>query len=366
VKGVAADPTPAGPAGTWNARARFLAGLPQESQSALSGLEQGEGWREHSRRCAAAWAALEKRQLRPISEWVAKEIRSSDAGHHSLFYPFSGPDIVYARAFFPDAADYILIGLEPVGSTPPFEGFSATEAASYLSSLRVWLDDVLSLSFFKTEDMKRDVEAGRIDGVLPSLLFLLARDGCAVSEVDRPRVDKSGATVEPTQPGTAPPEDRRLGVLRIRFRGPAGDARTLYYFRFDLSNGSLQARPSFTAFLKRRQPLIGFVKAPSYLMYRPAYSGIRELILDSVQHLLQDDSGIPLQYFDRSLWRLHFYGTYQHPIPLFTDRLQLDLKEVYDKSKEIKPLTFGFGYQVTAAKSNLMWAVKTAGPPVSR
>ena len=34
------------------------------------------------------------------------------------YYPFSGPDFLYADAFFPDASTYILAGLEPTGQIP--------------------------------------------------------------------------------------------------------------------------------------------------------------------------------------------------------------------------------------------------------
>ena len=35
-----------------------------------------------------------------------------------MFYMFSGPDFLYANAFFPNASTYILCGIEPVGPVP--------------------------------------------------------------------------------------------------------------------------------------------------------------------------------------------------------------------------------------------------------
>ena len=94
-------------------------------------------------------------------------------------------------------------------------------------------------------------------------------------------------------------------------------------------------------------------------MHRPTFSIIRDLILDESEHLLQDDSGIPVQYFQDGRWDLTFYGTYSFPISLFAERHQEDLKEIYDKKEEkIKHLPFGIGYQYHKGTSNLMRASK--------
>jgi hypothetical protein len=36
----------------------------------------------------------------------------------TVFYPFSGPDILNALAFFPDGTEYIMFGLESPGRIP--------------------------------------------------------------------------------------------------------------------------------------------------------------------------------------------------------------------------------------------------------
>jgi hypothetical protein len=45
-----------------------------------------------------------------------------------MLYMFSGPDFLYATLFFPNAATYVLAGLEPVGQIPD------------LTSLRRWAE----------------------------------------------------------------------------------------------------------------------------------------------------------------------------------------------------------------------------------
>jgi hypothetical protein len=71
--------------------------------------------------------------------------------------------------------------------------------------------------------------------------------------------------------------------------------------------------------------------------------------------VLQDDSGIPIKYFDESKWELTYYGHFQNPIALFAERQQLDLKEAY-KGEGVRDLPFGIGYQYMKGVSNLMKA----------
>ncbi len=79
-------------------------------------------------------------------------------------------------------------------------------------------------------------------------------------------------------------------------------------------------------------------------------------------YLLQDDSGMPVKYFDRSQWNLKFYGSYTAPIDLFSGDYQPDLREIYQNDKNIKPLNFGIGYKFGVNESNLMLAASKNNP----
>jgi len=204
--------------------------------------------------------------------------------------------------------------------------------------------------------MKQHLEEKEGNGILPILLFFLARTGHEVVGIDRVYIGTNGGVVAsedfrtPRQPGS------HLMARRIRFRTSAGDLRNLYYFPLDLSNYSLRLRPGFAAFIKKNGPFNSLVKAASYLMHRPAFSDVRDLLLTESRYLLQDDSGIPVEHFDKFKWDLRFYGRYAKPIHLFEERRQPVLEQVYQQTQHIPPLSFGFGYRLQADRSNLMLA----------
>lgn len=91
-------------------------------------------------------------------------------------------------------------------------------------------------------------------------------------------------------------------------------------------------------------------------MYYDSFSTIKNVILAQSQHILQDDSGMPLKSFDKQQWGLKFYGNYTQPIALFKNRYQPDLRQIYQSDKSIKPLNFGIGYKFGVNESNLMLA----------
>ncbi|RPJ56080.1 MAG: hypothetical protein EHM23_24485 [Acidobacteria bacterium] len=335
--------------------AHFIAGQPT-GRSPWATLEQTPLWEEHARRCNQAWLRLERNQLSRIRTWSSVELKEATAEARTVFYPFGGPDFLYAQAFFPNASDYILVGLEPAGVLPDWQNFSEENWTDYLTRLLKSLEEVLNLTFFKTDDMKQDLEQKEGSGILPILLFFLARTGHEIVSIDRVYILPNGDVGasenfrKPRRPGI------HFMARRISFQAPAGGPRYLYYFPLDLSNYSLQRRPGFAAFLKKRQSLNSFVKAASYLMFRPAFSDVRSLLVNESDYLLQDDSGVPIEYFEASKWRLRFYGRYDKPIQLFEERHQPALDQYYRQTQHVPSLSFGFGYRLQPDRSNLILA----------
>src|ERR1700710_2734648 len=101
--------TRAEPAASADDTARFLAGLPPSAGSPLAGYTEDAYWKQHARAFDDAWGGLERRQLSKIRTLVSKNFNDPQP---VLFYMFSGPDFLYADAFFPSADTYVMAGLE--------------------------------------------------------------------------------------------------------------------------------------------------------------------------------------------------------------------------------------------------------------
>ena len=332
-----------------NDTARFLAGMEVPAESSLAKFARDPGWQQHARYFDSAWKQLERRQLSKIRPWTEQNLKQRQP---TLFYMFSGPDFVYAEAFFPGASTYVLAGLEPVGPLPEI-----TERTRHsLPSLHASLNTVLNYSFFITADMRGRLGASQLPGTLPILYVFLARAGKTIREVSLVSLDNDGLV-------QAPGAQRTPGV-KIVFSGAEGANRTLYYFRTDLSDGGVR-RSGFLQFCDKFGAGDALLKSASYLMHSDGFSKVRQFVLDHSRTIVQDDSGIPLRSFKPEQWERHPYGTYIGPIEVFGGRGEAKLRELFRRSNPPK-LEFGVGYRWRGHDSNLLVAVKKSAPTASQ
>lgn len=332
-----------------NDTARFLAGMEVSAESPLTKFARDPGSLQHARYFDSAWKQLERRQLSKIRPWTEQNLKQRQP---TLFYVFSGPDFLYADAFFPATTTYVLAGLEPVGPLP-----EVTERTRHsLPHLRASLNTVLNYSFFITAEMRGRLNASQLPGTLPILYVFLARAGKTIRTVSLVSLDKDGNVQEPGGRGTP-------GV-KIVFAGSEGAERTLYYFRTDLSDGGVR-QSGFLQFCEKLGAGDALLKSASYLMHSDGFSKVRQFVLDHSQTIVQDDSGIPLRSFKPEQWELHPYGTYLGPIEVFPSRGQVALRELYRKSRPTK-LEFGVGYRWRGHDSNLLVATKKSAPSASQ
>src|SRR5215467_10957880 len=105
------------PNGQWGPFTEFISGLNSSVYSSLMTMEQQSQWNRYSKAVNSAWKGLQARHLNPIDNWRDRSLKDARTGAVA-FYPFGGPDAANLLAFFPDASEYILTGLEPVGCVP--------------------------------------------------------------------------------------------------------------------------------------------------------------------------------------------------------------------------------------------------------
>jgi len=325
--------------------ARFLAGLPVRN-TPLEGLSRNQAWVDHATEFDSAWKELDARQLSKVRSWSGAFLADASAGKGPMFYMFSGPDILYAQAFFPNASTYVLAGLEPVGAVPDIEHLPPGTLFSGLANLRKSLNSVLSFSFFITKDMKTDLQDTRLSGTLPILYVFLERAGCKIDSVELVGLDKTGAFAKgkAATPG-----------VKIVFFGASGAQQTLYYFETNLANEGIKSQPGLIKFCEGLGTGRSLVKAASYLMHLGDFTTVRDFLLTHSSTIVEDDSGIPVKDFDRAKWSLRYFGNYPGPIDIFKQHAQPDLAAAYHNSHP-PALPFGFGYRWHPSQSSLILA----------
>jgi hypothetical protein len=327
--------------------ARFLAGMPPSAGSPLMPLTKDPWWQRHARFFDSAFGQLEQRQLSKIRTWTDTNLAEP---RPTMFYMFSGPDFLYADAFYPKASTYVLSALEPVGSVPDLTRLPYGGIGSALYNVERSLGSILSFSFFKTREMKTDLRAGEVSGTLPILYVFLARSGKTIRDVSLIALDDKGAAYF----GNENPGRNATRGVRIVFAGSDRQEKTLYYFSTDLSNSGVRSS-GFLKFCATLAPGNSLIKSASYLLHSGNFGTVRDFLLANSATIIQDDSGIPLAFYDPKKWRFFPFGRYAGPIAEFPGKYQPEYADLFRRAQ---PMDFGIGYRWRSYESNLLLSIK--------
>ena len=342
----------------YNDLAKYIAGMKITNSKAIdSSLTNNSSWKEYAANFDKTWLKIDSSKIQKMKEWRATELK--DANTKTVFYPFSGADFFNAFTLFPKAENFIMVGLEPVGTLPSFhKGMSKDSISSYFHKVNTSLYAILNFSFFKTHNMSIDFNNKELNGTIHLIALFIERTGNSIIDVKPAGVDKEGNIFD----YKSFKEQRNSGSLNrgveFDFVGSDNILKKVYYFSVNLENSHLKKNPDFVKMVNNRKGSTTYVKSASYLMHKDVFSDVRNLILDNSNFVLQDDSGIPYKYFKQEVWTPALYGTYSGSISLFTGVFQTDLDEAFKAKTGVKPLKFGIGYKYKEGESNLMYFKK--------
>ncbi|MFT3838859.1 MAG: hypothetical protein QM723_17905 [Myxococcaceae bacterium] len=344
--------------------ARFLAGKGVQPDSRLAAYAKGEVYAGYSEQMKTGWARFAQPNLAELRGWWKK---FAPAKSSTVFYPFSGPDIANALALFPDADTYVLFGLEPPGAIPNAGSMAPDALNDGLNSVRISLDTIFEANFFVTKGMERKLGRTAFNGIAGLLMLFLSLSDCTVTGARKIAVGPESTLVAGTAEDDAikwqsAPRARVPGV-EITFTRAGGKPQVVRYFMLNVDDAALtRTSPNFLPYVKSTGRLATVIKSASYLMHKdsakqqpPTFDQIRAFVLAQSDFVVEDDSGVPLKYFERDQWKLSFHGAYDAPIPMFSNLLQKDLKLEMSKNSTGK-LPFSYGYNRKRGESNLITA----------
>lgn len=341
-----------------NALANIISGI-DDDNTMFDFVKKSEDFKDFSKSFSKRWKSYDTTRIARLKNFRENEISKIVSNQSTLFYPFSGPDILHAQTFFPKADKYVMIGLEPVGSLPVFKKEETDSLESYFQKINTSLNAILKFSFFRTQSMKEDLKNEEINGTLHLLCLFLKRTGNQLASIKPVTVDSLGqiefvSTFEKLQKL----KTNTRGV-EIKFNDINQMPKVLYYFSLNASDAGLKHNQNFSNYLKQMGEINTYLKGASYLMHKDYFSIIRQVILEQSKAIIQDDSGIAFHYFTESKvkWKYYFYGDYTKPIPMFAQHYQRDLDSL-SHLQGSKPLGFGIGYNFRDKNSNFMIAVK--------
>ncbi len=330
--------------------ANFIAGI---ESSTLKDLQDNETYKAYTAHIDTVWKKIEEENLLQIRVWRSENNVAEKEDTGAVFYPFSGPDILYANAFFPDANNYVMIGLEKIGNIPIVDKFKdSTFVYSYLENLLYSLRYTNKVGYFVTRQMQSDFANRNLDGVVHILLFYLARTHHKIVDIERITTDAFGnLKVRKSE------NESKINGIRIKFTDKdKSKIQSLCYFPFDLSDDNLAKNTEFLFFLNSLGKKITYTKSASYILHRNEFSILRKLILQQSKKILQDDTGIPYELVKNQGFKIDLFGNYTKTITDFKFEFQADLKNDLDSQTVRKYLPFKIGYNAWYNETVLIYA----------
>lgn len=341
----------------FNAIASVMSGVKTNTGNLKRYLDSA-AWKDNARFIDSSWHRLESSRLAKMRSWKDVEFADINKNTKTLFYPFSGPDFLTAYTFFPEADKYILVGLENIGKLPDISKMKKKEAEDYVYGFRNSLTDIFNKSYFITKNMGRDFNYHNLYGTLSLMSFFIKRTGNEIADV-RYVVKYENDSIVEVPYDYKDKEHKAFGVRIDIVSG--GKPKSVYYFRYDLSNKKFNDTAVFYKYLDKITNAATYIKSASYLLHNDFMSNMRKFILDKTNYVVEDDTGIPFKYFNEDgKWSTKLYGAYAKPVSDFKWlNKQEDLNEAFQKdSTKIGKLPFHLGYHWGSKKDVLIVATK--------
>ncbi len=280
----------------YNDIARYIAGMNSLPGSPYGKLENDSAWKKFQRNFDASWNTITSTRLKPMSDWASKELveerKSAD-----IFYPLSGPDILHANTFFPDARNYRLYALERNGALPDLDHMTVKAADNYLSDIYTSLSDVFMRSYFITHKMNVSLSKDNVNGTLPLICIFLVRTGHEIITVQYYHLNEDGTETQLKRDtlGTHPND-----FVKVYFKNDKNNAvQMVSYMKCDLSDKVFKNNTGLVKFFNKMPMSVSYLKSASYLLHYPFFSIFRNVVLTKSKTILEDDTGIPFKYFHR-------------------------------------------------------------------
>jgi hypothetical protein len=335
-------------------RASFISGVEGGKTECLLKLNSSKKWNLYAKDLDSLFSHTNSFRIKKMKSWADSELIYNQ-NVTTVFYPFSGPDFLTADIFYPDADQYIMIGLEPIGYIPDICKMHPDSVTSYLNTINNSLKDIFKRSYFITMTMGSDLKKTKANGCTPLISLFIKRTGHQILSIQRIGVDSLGKLQvfdsmkyrKSTVPGV------KIDFLSLSKK----KVQSVYYFRTDISDKGLAKYPGFKIYMSHLPQSFSYLKAASYLMHSNEFKMIRNIIFDVSATILQDDSGIAYKYFDKTKWDIRLYGKYQKPGTEFSYISEPDLEKAY-KSAKYRPLSYTIGYNWRAGNSNMLYAIK--------
>jgi len=339
-----------------------------------------------AKHCTAAGATLaqwHKHWRAKVAPFVATNATTTAT---DVLYPFGGGDLATALVVYPDALEYTTISLEGMGDPRAITDLRGDAKGAKLATALAGFRENLAESFGYAWNTTADLSVGstasaakpagpRVPQILGVALTALAVNGYEPVSAKYFRIAADGtlayltaediATWDAAKHPAARKQENDLQTglftnIEITFR-KQGDAaaplKTFRHFAADLSNKGMD--PGVRAYLTKgvgggTRALATITKAAVYLLWRDAFSDLRDLLLARMVIMVSDDTGILPSTSEPAGFAVTVWGKYHGAFFKGADHAIAAKLATYWKKHAVGGIDFHFGYYDDERQSHIM------------
>lgn len=320
---------------------RLIAGI--KTYKYLQEVQSAPYYAEHFSFTDTSWNYTVDSMLKPIAQWIKTEKITDTSDKGLCFYPLSGPDFLFGNAFFPNATNYVLLGLEPKGKLCDFRTLKEEQYKRYFAGIRQSMKYLNKAGYFVTSHMSGDFTKAQLNGMVHMMLYMMARTNHPICDVYHVYIKADGAEVRMND--STKIEDTVLTAVKIEFLSPDRTVKkSAYYFKLNASDEYLNNHGEFKKFVDAfGDNRTAYMKSASCVLQNTNFAVMRDLVINS-KKILQDDTGVPYKYFDSAKLDITLYGKYSMVIDDLSWCMQKQLKKDLESSPKYGPLPFRISY----------------------
>jgi len=292
----------------------------------------------------------------------------------TVVYPFGGGDLISALTTWPEAKEITTMSLEHAGDPRRITQIDSKQLKTSLDLIRKTSAGLLTANDSKTENLMKG-QRGELPGQISFFLIALAVHGYEPVSLRYVRVEPDGSLHGITQADvdelqkkdaqllkkgwTSPDFSEAFSNMELKFqkKGDPANAKTHRHFAQNLDDDHFGKDPGMKAHLEQKGKIVAMTKAASYLLWRPNFSVIRDYLLDHMEFMFSDSTGVPPSFANAKGFTQTTFGRFDESFLAGNPTYNADFKKLWEKAE---PLPFRYGYLDKKLQKHLLVTQKAA------
>ncbi len=306
---------------------------------------------------AAHCKALKGSQDQYKKNWLAKARTFFDANVPKsvpkiVVYPFAGGDLATALAVYPDADEITTLSLEPAGDPRALGKLTEKEIKQSLQTVAKELGSLYRSNFSVTMNMIGAMRGGHLPTQLIFSLSALSTHGYEPISLRYFRLTPEGDIHYLTDDDLAAIDaikdtgkrNAELSSIELKFKKIGGTKEQTYrHILANLDDTHLKADPSALLHLEKKGNVAAMTKAASYLLTFENFVTMRKYIIEHVQWMVSDSTGLPPKYGTPAGFEYETHGAFEKSNMKAGESVAPVYRAMF-KAQPKRELPFRFGY----------------------